>query len=133
MSGITDLGNLLKQMSPRLRTGIYVFCSVESGYYGDFRALRPVASVDEDEGLTLVLLKEKADEAKLAYDSLFRMITLTVNSSLNAVGLTASFSTRLAEHGISANVIAGYYHDHIFVPEERADEALALLETITLS
>jgi hypothetical protein len=88
----------------------------------------PLATFREAEGLTLVLDKTDADLAGLSYDSLFSMITLTVHSSLDAVGLTAAVATKLAKYEISANVIAAYYHDHIFVQQDKAEQALAALQ-----
>lgn len=77
--------------------------------------LEPFATVDEDEGLTLVLARSQADRAGLAYGYLAARVTLQIHSVLAAVGLTAALSTRLAEAGISCNVIAGYHHDHLLV------------------
>ena len=79
----------------------------------------------------MVVARQDADRAGLAYDSVFRCITLNVHSSLEAVGLTAAVSGKLAETGISANVIAAYYHDHIFVPAEKADAALSALNELS--
>ncbi len=90
-----------------------------------------MASFREAEGLTLLVTKEDADKAGFNYESVFRGITLTVHSSLEAVGLTAAVSGKLAEEGISANMIAAYYHDHIFVPAEEADAALSALEELS--
>ena len=56
-----------------------------------------------------------------------RCITLTVHSSLEAVGLTAAIATELARFGVSANVVAAYFHDHVFVPSAQAEQALAAL------
>lgn len=64
----------------------------------------------------------------LKFEGSFRQITLTVHSSLEAVGLTAAVSTKLASKGISANVIAAYYHDHIFVQSSKADAGLLALQ-----
>ena len=118
-------------MSPELIDREFVFCSFENGRYGEHARLEPIASFVEREGLTLVISRAKADEHDLAYESVFRGITLKVHSSLEAVGLTAAFSNKLAEHGISANVIAGYFHDHIFVQSEQADRAMAALDEFT--
>lgn len=80
--------------------------------------------------MTLVLAKDKADEAGLQYEGAFRQITLTVHSSLAAVGLTAAVSTKLTSKDISANVIAAYYHDHIFVSNNKAEQALSALKEL---
>lgn len=126
MTAITDLDILLKSMSPELIQGDYVFCSVEGGL-ADYVHLNPMATFREKEGLTLVLTKEVATQAQLSFDGVFSMITLSVHSSLEAVGLTAAFATKLGSYGISANVIAGYYHDHIFVQKHKADQAMSAL------
>jgi len=124
--GETNLSKLLGSMSPQLIPGEYVFCSVK-GECCDFSKLSPLATYLEVEGLTLVLSKEVALANKLPFESVFKGITLTIHSSLDAVGLTAAVSTKLAEKGISANVIAAYYHDHIFVQSEKAELALEAL------
>ena len=127
MAGITELDELLKSMSPEIKSGEYVFCTVD-GEYSHYAHLRPLAFFMESEGLTLIISVEAAEKAKLAYESKFKQITLRVHSSLDAVGLTAAVATRLASYGISANVVAAYYHDHIFVQTEKADEALLALK-----
>lgn len=126
MTAITDLDILLKSMSPELIQGDYVFCTVEGGL-ANYVHLNPMATFREKEGLTLVLTKEVATQAQLSFDGVFSMITLSVHSSLEAVGLTAAFATKLGSYGISANVIAGYYHDHIFVQKHKADQAMSAL------
>ncbi|MGK0170517.1 MAG: hypothetical protein ACI9W2_002243, partial [Gammaproteobacteria bacterium] len=67
----------------------------------------------------------------LPFESVFRRITLTVHSSLDTIGLTAAVSSKFAEHGVSANVIARYYHDHIFVQSECAEHAIAALSELS--
>jgi hypothetical protein len=84
--------------------------------------------VAEDEGLTLVVTQAEADRLGLAYDYVAARITLRVHSDPAAVGMTAAFSRALADAGLSCNVVAGYFHDHLLVPWDRADEALRLLE-----
>jgi hypothetical protein len=126
VSGERDLARLLAGLRPRRAEGSYVYTSVEGGSVP--AGVRPFATVDESEGLTLVLPREDADAAGLPYDYVAALITLEVHSDLAAVGLTAAVSTRLAEAGISSNVIAGARHDHLLVPDERADEAIRLLE-----
>ncbi|MEZ9336358.1 ACT domain-containing protein [Vibrio splendidus] len=126
MTAITDLDVLLKSMSPELIEGNYVFCTVD-GALTDYVQLNPISTFREKEGLTLVLEEDVATRALLDFDGIFSLITLSVHSSLEAVGLTAAFATKLGSYGISANVIAGYYHDHIFVQKEKADEAMSAL------
>ena len=126
-SGETDLRRLLVALAPVLLRPDYVFCTVAHATHVDFRELKPLASFREDEGLSLILEQIVADKAGLSYESVFKEITLTVHSSLDAVGLTAAVAGKLAEHGISANVVAASYHDHIFVPRDKAEQALKLL------
>lgn len=131
MSGIVELEKLLKSMSPEIKSGEYVFCTVD-GNCLDYAHLKPLASFRESEGLCLIVSLEEAEKAQLAYEGKFKQITLTVHSSLNAVGLTAAVATKLASYGISANVVAAYYHDHIFVPTEKASEALLAIKELSL-
>ena len=126
MSGITDLDQLLSSIQPKLSDGEFVFCTVE-GDLQNYTELKPLASFIEAEGLTLVLEKDIAEKSGIDFEGVYRQITLTVHSSLEAVGLTAAVSTKLASKDISANVIAAYYHDHIFVPASKANAALAAL------
>ena len=123
MSGIIEIETLLKSMSPEFRGSEYVFCTVD-GELADYIHLNPLATYIEAEGLTLILTEEAANKAGLVY----RQITLTVHSSLEAVGLTAAVSAKLTEYKISANVVAAYYHDHIFVQSDNAEKALIALK-----
>lgn len=127
MAGEEDLDMLLVLLQPSLLPGDFVFCTAANLKYGDFAELQPLASYQEEEGLTLVLAKQSADVAGLAYDVVFNCIILMVHSSLEAVGLTAAVSGKLAANGISANVIAAYHHDHVFVPKNKAQQAIQLL------
>ena len=124
MSGEKDLRAMLQGMSAVLNAGEFVFCSFPDSTYGDHPQMEPVASVIEPEGLTLVLPRSQADEHGIHYDAVFKCITLMLHSSLEGVGLTAAVSTRLAAVGISANMIAGFYHDHVYVPEADALQAV---------
>jgi uncharacterized protein len=119
MSGERDLGKLLAGMRPELQPSEYVFV------VGD--APRAVATVREPDGMSSIVARADADAAGLEYDFVAAWITLTVHSALDAVGLTAEVSARLAEAGISCNVVAGARHDHLFVPADRAGEALRAL------
>ncbi len=130
MAGGVDLQILLSTLSPILSDPEYVFLSFEGAVYGDHKELEPIASFAENEGLTFVVERVKAIEHCLTYESTFKHIRLEVHSSLDAVGLTAAFATKLTESNISANVIAGYYHDHIFVRSVDADKAVACLNEL---
>jgi hypothetical protein len=121
-TGEKDLKKLLEGMTPQLREGEYVFCSVAGGPLPDPADI--VCFFREEEGLTLVLARSLADRLLLPYEFIAAWITLTVHSSLEAVGLTAAVSKALADRQISCNVIAAYYHDHIFVGVK--DAALAM-------
>ena len=131
LTGETNLQTLLASMSPKLDGTEWVFAVVGEE---DAIPLRPlaIASFREAEGLTLVLPQAATDDLKNVSAPMSR-ITLEVHSSLEAVGLTAAVAGALAEEGICANVIAAYYHDHIFVPKSSADRALAVLEALTTS
>ena len=111
-------------MAPERRPGEWVFTTVPGG---PPPGLDPVVTVREDEGLTIVVARAAADAAGLPYDLVTAWITLTVHSALDAVGLTAAVAGALTERGIACNVVAGALHDHLFVPADRAGEALAAL------
>lgn len=131
MPGETDLNKLIERMTPALRPGAYVFTTVEDikGIGLDQKDI--IGLFKEREGFTLILEKSIADSIALDYDFVAAWITLEVHSSLNAVGLTAAVSKVLAKANISCNVVAGYYHDHIFVPRSEAEKTLALLEHLS--
>lgn len=125
MNGEKDLNKLLQTMKPTHNTGDYVFC------VADDPGIVPLEEVilffREAEGFTVVIKKELADSLKMEYSFIAAWITLTVHSSLAAVGLTAAFSTALAKAGISCNVVAAFYHDHIFVNKNDIKKAMEIL------
>jgi len=127
MPGENDLAKLLQNMKPEMHDGVFVFCSIPAAAEIP-AALRPVLTFREREGTTLVMLREEAEGAGLSHQFASRLITLTVHSSLEAVGVLAAITARLAEAGISVNAVSAYYHDYLFVPEHRADEALRILQ-----
>jgi uncharacterized protein len=128
MPGETNLAELLKTMHPTLNKGDYVFCTVPSTSNIDHSFI--IGSFKEKEGLTIILSKAEADKLNLPYTYIAAWITLTVHSSLEAVGLTAAFSVALAKESISCNVIAAYYHDHIFVAKGDAEKAMNVLKAL---
>jgi hypothetical protein len=129
MAGEEDLGKLLATMQPVLQPGAFVFATIEG--HDVPVGLDPIGTFREAEGLTLILPAHDAIHPDIAAGNPMRQITLTVHSSLEAVGLTAAFANELTRHGISANVVAGYFHDHIFVGAEDAERAVAALEALS--
>jgi hypothetical protein len=125
MSGEKNLEKLLKTMKPELHIGEYVFCVVAD--FTKINAKDIILVFKEHEGNTIVIKKECADQLQLDYSFIASWITLTVHSSLEAVGLTAAFSNALSQEGISCNVVAAYYHDHIFVNLKDTDKAMEIL------
>jgi hypothetical protein len=128
MSGQTNLSVLLREMAPVLNPGEYVFVTLPD--VSLVARSDTLCEFKEVEGTTVVLEKSKADQLGLHYDYVAAWITLQVHSSLSAVGLTAAFSAELAKHEISCNVIAGYYHDHIFVDKAKAEKAVQVLRAL---
>ena len=129
MTGETDLKKLLSTLKPLHNEGEYVFCVVKDS--AQVKIEDVVLLFKEREGDTIVVRKELADSYNLNYSFVASWITLTVHSSLEAVGLTAAFSTALAEKNISCNVVAAYYHDHIFVDTKHLQEAMTILNELS--
>ena len=129
MSGETDLQKLLASMTPRLYPEVYVFATLPPGAPLP-EGPEPVMRFIEREGTTLILAESQASAAGLAGTFRCRMITLDIHSSLEAVGFLAAITTRLAAAGMGVNPVSAFYHDHLFVPAERAEEALAILQQL---
>ena len=129
LEGETNLHKIIKTMSPELNPGEYIFYSTNDPSQFDQKEI--IGLFNEKEGVTVIISRELADRKKIPHKFIASWITLNVHSSLEAVGLTAAFSTALANENISANVIAGYYHDHIFVAKEVADNAMKALIQLT--
>ena len=125
------VAQMLAALDPQLLPDDYVFACLAQDTDADCVAMAPIATFREAEGFTVVVERARAEEAGLPVDDLFRCITLGLNSGLEEVGLTAAVATALAQAQISANVIAAYHHDHVFVPADRADDALAVLQGLS--
>ena len=126
MSGETSLSTLLRLMEPVRHSDEYVFCSADEKSL-NLESVNPICLFREPEGLTLILTQAEADQCNLPYTLKFCMITLSIHSSLEAVGFLAAITDKLAKRGISVNPVSAYYHDHLFIPLEKADEAMSLL------
>jgi uncharacterized protein len=126
VSEANNLQRLLRNLDPELRPGRFVFTTVPHTPKG----VEPVMTVIEDEGITLVVDQDVADHLELEYEHVAEMITLRVHSGLDDVGLTAAVASALANAGISCNVVAGYFHDHLFVPAGRGEDAVAVLRRL---
>ena len=132
VTGETNLQTLLTSMSPSLDNTEWVFATVNEEEAAVPFIGSAIASFREEEGLTVVLPQAAAEDLENVSAPMSR-ITLEVHSSLEAVGLTAAVASALAEEGVSANVVAAYYHDHIFVPKASGDRAFAVLQGLSTS
>ncbi|QIE45102.1 ACT domain-containing protein [Pseudohalocynthiibacter aestuariivivens] len=129
MTGEHDLNTLLASMDPVLASETFVFVTIPSRQVpADITAKM---MLQEAEGTTLILPRVEAEAANLPYTFAARMITLNVHSALDAVGFIARIATELAAHGMGVNPVAGYYHDHLFIPEDRADDAMRILRAFS--
>jgi hypothetical protein len=124
--GERDLTRLLAHASPRVQPGEWVFVVTTPAALD---SLAPIGTFCETEGLTAICPRERADACGLGYDGVFRQITMTIHSSLHAVGFLAALSRALAVAGIPCNVVSAAHHDHLFVPAARIDEALRALQS----
>ena len=129
MPGETKLQKLLGSMSPELVSGVFVFVTLLRGMPMP-AGIDAIMTFREREGDTLVLSEDEAKAAALPSAFRSRMITLNVHSSLDAIGFLAAITARLAAASMGVNPVSGYFHDHLFVPVDRADEAMAILEDI---
>lgn len=127
---IRDAREMIAGMTPALKPGEYVFCAAGDR---DWSALNPLAMFQEAEGVSLILERGAAEAAGFPVEAPMGLITLHVYSALDGVGLTAAVATALARTGIACNMVAALNHDHVFVPIERADEAVQILIDLQVS
>ena len=125
MSGEHDLVTLLLSLNAVLQPETYVFVSRPG--QGIPPDLVPRMVFQEAEGTTFIVLRDEAEALGWSYEFPCRMITLNIHSALDAVGFLARITTALATGGMGVNPVSGFYHDHLFVPEDRADDAMAIL------
>ena len=128
MVGETNLQKLIRSMSAELVSGLFVFSTVAEQDVP--QGIRPRMIFQEAEGITLVLFKEDADACGLTYEFPCRMITLNVHSSLDAVGFLGRITEALAKENMGVNPVSGFYHDHLFVPDGKEQDALDVLRRL---
>ena len=130
MSGEMNLEKLLATMEPALQDGTFVFAHFPESHVSAAKECC-IQFFQEDEGMAAILRKEDAARLgiKAVYES--RMITLTIHSSLEAIGFLAIITTKLAAAGISVNPVSAFYHDHLFVPVDKADQTMELLHALS--
>jgi hypothetical protein len=128
MSGERNLRKLLQHMTPQLHSGTFVFCSFPGNELPS--GLNPIATFREAEGLSAILSLNEAQRVGVPYQFESGLITLTIHSSLDAVGFLAAVSAVLADAGIPCNAVSAFHHDHLFVPRESAQRALGLLMAV---
>ena len=129
--GETQLSTLLSGLQPQLQPSTFVFVTLPATSIPS--ELEPVCQFHEAEGTTLILSQAQAEQAQLPYQYPCRMITLTVHSSLAAVGMLAAITQALTAAGISTNVVSAYFHDHLFVPCDRVEATLNCLAQLAAS
>ena len=130
MTGERGLDALLRNVKPEMQPGTFVFCTIPPGEPIP-AAVNPLLTFREQEGTTLVIPRDEAEAAGLRYAFASCLITLTVHSALDAVGFLAAITARLAAAGISVNAASAFHHDHLFVPADRADDAMVLLREMS--
>lgn len=129
MTGERDLGVLLATMEPLLSETPWGFGLQPEGQKPPVGAF---AVIREAEGVTVIAPWDDLAACGIPAEGHWARITLTVHSALAAVGLTAAVATALTREGIPANVVAGYFHDHLFVPWDRRAAAMVALRGLSL-
>ena len=129
MPGETNLVHLIKNMQPELKAGEFVFASIGKEKIIN-KNLNPICTFMEEEGVSIIIKRDEADINNIQYESIFKMITLNIHSSLNAVGFLSVITSELAKHNISVNPVSAYYHDHLFVPAARAEQVVTILNQL---
>jgi hypothetical protein len=132
MSGYRELSYLLKNMKPAHVPGSYIFANITEDKLKNLGST-PLLVFREDEGITVIVSKEIANKFALHSESEWGLISMTVHSDLEAVGFLAKVTSVLAEAGITANTVSAFYHDHIFVPSDRVQDAIELLKNLSSS
>ncbi len=124
-----DLDILCNSINPHLHDGEFVFCTLDEKSHHELE-LNPLSIFRESEGISIVIDKKAADKLSLSYSHVWSLITCSVHSDLTAIGFLDVITRKLAEAGISVNVVSAYHHDHLFVPVKEARKSLKLLKML---
>lgn len=130
MTGEKELSTLLREMKPMLRDGEFVFCTVPETM-PEIVHLSPEACFWEAEGLTLILRREVAENEGLSHSGRYRLVTLGVHSSLEAIGFLSEILKAMVKQRIAVNPVSAYYHDHLFIPADRVRDAMRVLRELS--
>ncbi|EEQ91256.1 hypothetical protein RJZ56_007399 [Blastomyces dermatitidis] len=131
--GETNLPTLLASLNPTLDPETFVFLTTKEPMHSlPLQSLQAQMLFQESEGVTIITTRDLATSHGFGDQATFpcRKISLKIHSSLEAVGLIAAIAAKLGEGDISSNVVSGYFHDHIFVPVGREEEALRALHEL---
>ncbi|PCI88157.1 MAG: ribonuclease H family protein [Hyphomicrobiales bacterium] len=128
-NGTTNLPKLIASMQPELQPHIYVFAKTNDKTLAT--SLNPIMQFQEPEATTLILRQTIAKKHSLDHEFPCRMITLKIHSSLQAVGFLALITSHLAKHNIAVNPVSGFYHDHLFIAHDKAEQAMTALAELT--
>ncbi len=121
---------MISGMTPHLQSDVYVFVTKPYPCNTARYLEQALCIFEEDEGVSMIMSVANAESHGFATDHRMRCISLKVFSSLEGVGLTAAVSGALAAEAIACNVVAAFHHDHLFVPEGRAQDAMAILKAL---
>lgn len=129
MTGETNLKILLTSMTAKLAEGTFVFATLHGNSLPE--NIKPKMMFQETEGTTYILCKEDAEASGISFEFPSRMISLDIHSSLDAVGFIAIIAAELAKENMGVNPVSAFFHDHIFVPDGRENDALRVLAEIS--
>lgn len=129
MTGESNLITLLREMKPKVVPGEFVFCSIREEELEFLN--HPLLIFREQESITVIVTKEVATKHGFSFESTWGLVSLAVHSDLEAVGFLAAVTSHLAKAGISVNAISAFHHDHLFVPYNRSDEVVSLLNGLS--
>ncbi len=130
LEAISDLNVLIKNMKPKIALAEYVFCVVSEAKFR-LMNIKPICTFREREGVTAIIDKASADSNGIHYTGTWKLISISIYSDLHSIGFLAAITAKLAEAGISVNIVSAYHHDHLFVPLEKAQACMQLLKKMS--